>query len=77
MRIRSRSFMSFLALGLLAIATEAGAQNGPPPEFEKNYKITGLGRNALAAELQRYGEVVAVAREMRLLPQAMYYSYGR
>jgi DNA-binding PadR family transcriptional regulator len=41
------------------------------------YKITSLGRKALAGELQRYGEVVAVAREMRLLSQAMSYSYGR
>ena len=41
------------------------------------YKITALGRKALAAELQRYREVVAVAREMRVLPQAMSCSYGR
>jgi hypothetical protein len=35
MRIRSRSLVSFLALGLVAMATEASAQDGPPPEFEK------------------------------------------
>jgi DNA-binding PadR family transcriptional regulator len=34
------------------------------------YKITGLGQKALAAELQRYREVVAVAR--RLSPRAFY-----
>jgi DNA-binding PadR family transcriptional regulator len=39
------------------------------------YKITGLGQKALAAELQRYREVVAVAR--RLSPNALSYGYGR
>ena len=32
------------------------------------YKITGLGQEALAAELQRYREVVAVAKQKRLSP---------
>ena len=32
------------------------------------YKITGLGQKALAAELQRYREVVAVAKQKRLSP---------
>ena len=46
------------------------------------YKITGLGQKALAAELQRYREVVAVARQKRLSPNAMSYffagcGYGR
>jgi DNA-binding PadR family transcriptional regulator len=41
------------------------------------YKLTAAGQKALAVELQRYREVVAVARQMRLLPQAMSYSYGR
>jgi hypothetical protein len=41
------------------------------------YKITGLGQKALGAELQRYREVVAVAREKRLLPKALNYGYGR
>lgn len=35
------------------------------------YKITGLGQKALAAELERYLEVVEVARELRLSPHAM------
>ncbi|MBI1840936.1 MAG: helix-turn-helix transcriptional regulator [Verrucomicrobia bacterium] len=30
------------------------------------YRITGLGQSALAAELERYREVVAVARRRRL-----------
>jgi DNA-binding MarR family transcriptional regulator len=38
------------------------------------YKITGLGRKALAAELERYREVVAVAT--RLSPKAFIYGYG-
>ena len=32
------------------------------------YKITGLGQKALAAELRRYREVVAVAKQKRLSP---------
>lgn len=34
------------------------------------YRITALGRQTLAAELQRYRQVVAVARERSLLPKA-------
>lgn len=41
------------------------------------YKITAPGKKALAAELQRYREVVAVARQLRLFPQAMIYDYAR
>ncbi len=37
------------------------------------YKITGLGQEALAAELQRYREVVAVAKQKRLSPSAFAY----
>jgi DNA-binding PadR family transcriptional regulator len=40
------------------------------------YKITGLGKKTLAAELERYHEVVAVAREMRLFPNAVSCRYG-
>ena len=32
------------------------------------YKIAALGKKALAAELERYREVVAVAKQMRLSP---------
>ena len=38
------------------------------------YKIDGLGKKALAAELERYREVVAVAKQKRLSPGAV--SYG-
>jgi len=34
-----------------------------------NYKITGLGKKALAAELERYREVVVLADQKRLLPK--------
>ena len=35
------------------------------------YKITGLGKRTLAAELERYREVVGVARQKRLVPKPM------
>ena len=38
------------------------------------YKITGLGQKALAAELQRYRDIVAVAKQKRLSPNA--FAYG-
>ena len=38
------------------------------------YKITGVGQKALAAELQRYREVVAVAKQKRLSPNT--FAYG-
>ncbi len=38
------------------------------------YKITGLGQKALTAELQRYREVVAVAKQKRLSPST--FAYG-
>ena len=39
------------------------------------YEITGLGQRALAAELQRYREIMAVAQRRRLSPNA--FAYGR
>ncbi len=38
------------------------------------YKLTGLGKKALAAELERYREVVAVAKQKRLSPNT--FAYG-
>lgn len=38
------------------------------------YKITGLGQTALAAELERYREVVAVAKQKRFSPNT--FAYG-
>lgn len=40
------------------------------------YTITDLGQKALAAELQRYKEVVAVARRRTLSSNALVYDYG-
>jgi DNA-binding PadR family transcriptional regulator len=40
------------------------------------YKITGEGSKALAAELERYREVVAVAKQKRLSPNTFAYGYG-
>lgn len=37
------------------------------------YKITGLGQKALAAELERYRDVVSVAKERRLSPTTFSY----
>ena len=37
------------------------------------YKITGLGKRALAAELERYREVVGVARQKRLATKPITY----
>ncbi len=38
------------------------------------YKITGLGQKALAAELERYREVVSVAKHKQLSPN--FYAHG-
>jgi DNA-binding PadR family transcriptional regulator len=37
------------------------------------YKITGLGKRTLAAELERYREVVGVARQKRRTPKPITY----
>ena len=37
------------------------------------YKITALGKNLLTAELDRYREVVEVARQKRLAPKTITY----
>ena len=46
----------------------------PDPDLDDErriyYAITGAGRKALEAELDRYREVVAVASEKRLTPSA-------
>ena len=36
------------------------------------YRITGYGRKALAAELERYREVVAVAKSRTVSPKNAY-----
>jgi len=37
------------------------------------YRITGLGKKALAAELERYRDLVTVAKRKQLLPGTMAY----
>ncbi len=64
--------------GSLARMMEAGlireSDKKADPEMDDErriyYKITGRGQKALAAELQRYHEVVAVARQKQLAPDA-------
>jgi DNA-binding PadR family transcriptional regulator len=58
---------------------ETGKKVDPKMDDDRRvyYKITGLGQKALAAELERYREVVAVAGAKRLSPKAMIYGYGR
>lgn len=49
---------------------ESGSRIDPAMDDERRiyYEITALGRKTLAAELQRYRDVVAVARQKRLSP---------
>ncbi len=39
------------------------------------YEITGLGNSTLAAELERYCDVVSVARQRRLAPNSLAYGH--
>ena len=54
--------------GLIA---ESNKKIDPELDDERRvfYRITGLGRDALAAEMERYREVVAVARSKALVPR--------
>ena len=54
---------------------ESDKKKDPEMDDERRvyYKITSLGEKALAAELQRYREVVAVARQKRSSPNAFVY----
>ena len=58
-----------IAAGLIR---ESDARPDPAMDDERRiyYAITGAGRQALTAELDRYREVVAVATEKRLTPNA-------
>jgi len=40
------------------------------------YRITELGQKALAAELERYREVVTIARQKRLSPDTLFQDCG-
>ncbi|MGO8950713.1 MAG: PadR family transcriptional regulator [Ktedonobacterales bacterium] len=58
---------------MLADSLIEEADERPDPDVDderrRYYRLTDLGRQALAAELQRYDEVVAIARQRRLLPK--------
>ena len=62
------SLKRMLADGLVE---EAGARPDPALDDERRryYRLTELGRQAFTAELQRYAEVVSLARQRRLLPR--------
>ncbi len=55
---------------------ESDKKTGPEMDDERGvyYKITGLGQKALAAELERYRGVVAVAKQKRVSPNP--FAYG-
>ena len=54
---------------------ESHKKTDPEMDDERRvyYRITGLGQRALAAELDRYSEVVAVAKQKRLRPSGLAY----
>jgi DNA-binding MarR family transcriptional regulator len=51
---------------------ESGKKIDPEMDDERRvyYQLTGPGRKALAAELDRYREIVAVAQRKSLIPSA-------
>jgi DNA-binding PadR family transcriptional regulator len=57
------------------LVRESNKKIDPEMDDERRvyYKITGLGQKALAAELRRYREVVAVARQNQLSPNTLTY----
>lgn len=61
------SLKRMLADGLIE---EAGERLDPTLDDERRryYRLSELGRRALAAELQRYTDVVVIAQRRRLLP---------
>jgi DNA-binding PadR family transcriptional regulator len=64
------SLKRMLADGLIV---EAGDRPDPAVDDERRryYRLTALGRRAFATELQRYAEIVSLARQRRLLPQLL------
>lgn len=63
-----------IAAGLIC---ESDKRADPEMDDERRvyYKITGLGQKALEAELERYRELVAVAKEKRIALNTV--AYGR
>lgn len=63
------------SLGRMMVAgliRESSQKVDPKLDDERRiyYRLTGVGRKALAAELDRYREVVAVATQKRIAPNA-------
>jgi DNA-binding PadR family transcriptional regulator len=63
------SLRRMIDAGLIA---ESDKKVDPEMDDERRvyYRITGLGREALTAELERYREVVTLARSKTLVPRA-------
>jgi len=61
------SLKRMLADGLIEAAGER-PDLAPDDERRRYYRLTELGRQAFAAEMQRYAEVVVIAQRRRLLP---------
>lgn len=61
------SLKRMLAAGLIE---EAGEKPDPTHSDERRryYRLTELGRRAFTTELQRYSQVVSIARQRSLLP---------
>lgn len=53
-----------------ALIEEAGERPAPELDDERRryYRLSGLGRRALLAELQRYHQVVSLAHQRQLFP---------
>jgi DNA-binding PadR family transcriptional regulator len=58
------------------LVTESARRVDPEMDDERRiyYQITGAGRAALAAELERYRRIVALAQERKLIPTP--FAYG-
>lgn len=67
------SLSRMMAAGLIA---ESDARKDPGMDDERRiyYRLTGLGEKALAAELDRYRDVAALAKRRGLSPNV--FSYG-
>ena len=55
---------------------ESEKRSDPEIDDERRiyYEITGLGQQALAAELQRYRQIIAVAGRKRISPKRLPYA---
>ena len=74
-KVRMGPGMLYGSLGRMMTAgliRESDKRVDPSIDDERRiyYTLTGLGRKALSAELDRYREVVAVASEKRIIPNA-------